>query len=150
MTEDERFKRILDEQSFPYIGMSLEDRDFYLEIIKNCKDICDSENKVNGIGQGQLIEMAFKKNLIQITANGSISMGSEYRSIEAEIYVRNKAILVDMIVTRLGVDVEHKVYKVSDEFRVKDNKLIRKSRYSYKYKGVNEVIENKEMERKIR
>ena len=149
MTE-ERYKQLLDEQYFPYIGMSLEDRNFYLEILKNCKDISDSENKVNGIGQGKLIEMALKKNLIGITASGSITMGSEYRCIEAEIYVRNKAIFVDMIVTRLGVDDEHKIYKVSDEFRVKDDKLIRKSRYGYKNRGVNKIIENQEMERKIR
>ena len=42
MTEQERIQRILDEQNFPYLFMTLEERDFCLNILKNCKDICDS------------------------------------------------------------------------------------------------------------
>jgi len=37
---------ILDEQKFPYEGMNIEERNCYLNIIRNCKDICDSQYKV--------------------------------------------------------------------------------------------------------
>ena len=61
MTNNELLKEILDEQRFPCENMSKEERNYYLNILRNCKDICDSDNKVNGIGKCEILETKLVK-----------------------------------------------------------------------------------------
>lgn len=84
MTNDER---ILDEQLFQYQGMSYEERNFYLnDIIKNCKEISNTVNIVDNNRTCQIVEMRFKKNNDEVYFNGSLSIGSENRSVSGIIY----------------------------------------------------------------
>lgn len=55
MIDNELMDRILDEQDFPYENMTLDERNYYLDIIKNCKDICDTDNKADGISTCEII-----------------------------------------------------------------------------------------------
>jgi len=148
--ENDLKKRILDEQLFPYEGMSLEERNYYLNIIRNCKDICDTENQVNNQSRCEIVEMKFKKDKNIINANGSVHIGNENRCINSDIYIRENSIIVDMEVIRLCVNVLHKQYRVIDEFKLENDILKRRSRYNYKAKGVFENIENEEMKGRLK
>ena len=41
MSNNELLDIILDEQNFPCENMSKDERNYYLNILRNCKDICD-------------------------------------------------------------------------------------------------------------
>ena len=51
-----RKQLILDEQYFPYYNMTLEERNFYLKLLRNCKDICSTEQKVNNQDKCEIVE----------------------------------------------------------------------------------------------
>ena len=149
MTNNELLKEILDEQRFPCENMSKEERNYYLNILKNCKDICDSDNKVNGIGKCEILETKLVKKEEFITFNGIITISSENRSVSGFIFVKEDSIIVDMQVTRY-FDVGHKSYSTLDEFKLDNNKLIRRSQYNYNMDSIIEEIENEEMKGKLK
>ena len=154
MTEQERIQRILDEQNFPYLFMTLEERDFCLNILKNCKDICDSNYKVDGEGKCELLQLSLKKNDNVISANGIMRIGRENRCINADIFLKPNKIIVDSNITRLieneNGNVEAKSYTVLDEFAIENNKLKRRSQYNYDMKSLYDEIENEEMKGKLK
>lgn len=133
---------ILDEQKFPYIYMSLEERNQYLNIIRNCKDICDSENKVNDISKCEIIGMRLIKEDNDIIFNGMLKIGNENRTIEGRIFFDKNRIFVDSLITRVGMETEHKIYTVLDEFKLEDTKIIRRSQYNYNMKSIYDIIDN--------
>ena len=61
MIDQELLDAILDEHKFPCENMSKEERNYYLNILRNCKDICDSNYKVNGIGKCDILQMRLVK-----------------------------------------------------------------------------------------
>ena len=123
---------ILDEQKFPYEGMTLDERNYYLSIITNCKDVSDSKYKVDGESKGQIMNLYFRKTNNQIRINGFLKVGSktcENRCIDGYIFIYNNRILVDTHITRLLSDgcIE---YTVLDEFKIINGLLKRRSFYN--------------------
>lgn len=145
---------ILFEQDFNGIGMSIDEVKFYLRVLSNCKDICDSDNKVNGVSKGKILKLSFKKDGDVIKANGPFVIGKdsiyENRWINADIYINEKSIIVDMLVTRICVEGNNKVYRVLDQFEIKDNKLNRRSQYNYDMQSIYTDIEDEEMKGRLR
>lgn len=137
MTNDELVARILDEQNFPYIGMTLEQRNYYLNIVRNCKDITDTIHKVGNESKCQILQLSFKKETDSIYINGILTIEdknlniSENRCIDGYILPYKNSIVVDMHITRLCVSSIHKEYRTLDEFKLEKNILKRKSNYNY-------------------
>lgn len=131
MIDKDLCKKILDEQDFPYMGMTLEERNYYLNIIKNCKDIADTIHKVGNKSQCRILKLSLKKKENEISFNGFATIEHENRCIDGYLFLEKDSILVDMHITRLCVDDIHKEYTVLDEFKLVDDILKRKSRYNY-------------------
>lgn len=141
-----RYEVLLDEQRFPYENMTLEERNCYLNIIRNCKDICDSENKVDGVNNCKLVELHLKKKLNKVSFNGSLMIGTgkqrENRCIEGELFLQNKnIIIVDYKIIRLNTNDEHKEYRVLDEFKIQKDIVKRRSQYNYNMISLYDEIE---------
>lgn len=152
---DEKTKKeIFQENYFPYQFMNVDERDFCLKILSNCKDISDSNYKVNGTSKCDIVEMRFKKENNIIHANGSLTIGDkdnqENRCVDADIFITKDNIIVDMLVTRLMVKDENKEYRVLDEFKLEDDVLKRRSFYTYDMKSIYDSIENDEMKGRLR
>lgn len=140
-----RYEAILDEERFPYKNMSLEERNFYLNIIRKCKDICDTENKVGNKSTCEIVELRLKKENNAVGFNGFLSIDNENRCIEGELFLQDKnTIMVDYKITRLSTTDEHKEYRVYDMFKLQNDVLKRSSVYNYDYKKTyEEVVEGK-------
>lgn len=141
-----RYEAILDEQWFPYENMTLEERNRYLNIIKNCKDICDTDNMVGGVKTCELVELHLKKNLNTVSFNGSLIIGTdkqrENRCIEGELFLKNRnTIIVDYKIIRLNTNDEHKEYRVLDEFKIEKDIVKRRSQYNYDMISLYDEIE---------
>lgn len=141
---------VLDEQRFPYEGMSREERNHYLNIIKNCKDISDSENKVDNKSKCEIVQLCFRRKDSIVNVNGSLSIGSENRCIDADIFFFKDSIVVNMLITRLRVQVEPKEYRVLDEFKLDNDILKRRSQYNYNMTSIFDNIENEEMKGRLK
>ena len=142
-----KYKKI---QLNPSRNMSLDERDFCLEILNNCKDISDSNQKVDGIGKCEILAMSLEKLNGVIKASGLLSISGENRSIEADIFIEDNRIIVDMLVTRLLASDKHIKYRVLDEFKVENGILKRRSQYNYDMENIYDNIENELMKGKIR
>ena len=149
MTDKELLDKILDEQKFPCENMSKDERNYYLNILRNCKDICDSEHKINNVSKCELLQVKLVKKEEFITFNGIMTISGESRSMSGFIFVKEDSIIVDMQVTRY-FDERHKSYSTLDEFKLNDNKLIRRSQYNYNMDSIIEEIENEEMKGKLK
>ncbi len=145
---------LIDEQKFPYMNMTLEERNYYLNILRNCKDICDSDNKIDNQGKCELLRLMLKKENDIVRVEGFLTIGSnlkhENRCISADMYLSKDNIIVDMNIIRLSDSCEHKVYTVLDEFTLKDNVLKRRSQYNYDMKSLYNDIENEDMKGRLR
>ena len=145
---------ILDEQDFPYENMTLDERNYYLDIIKNCKDICDTDNKVDGVSTCEIIRARLKKRLNKVNVDGIMHIGKENRCINADIYLNPDRIIVDSNITRLIEDENGKanatIYTVLDEFTIENGKLQRRSQYNYDMKSLYDEIENDEMKGRLK
>lgn len=137
---------ILDEQRFPYEKMSLEEKKYYLELLRNCKDISDSEHKVGNISKCEIVEMRLKKHNKEILINGSLTIGNdnirENRCVDGYIFKEKGAIFVDMHVIRLCTTSPNREYTVLDEFKIDSGKLKRTSHYNYNMKGIVSDLED--------
>jgi len=147
MTDNELL--VLEEQRFPCENMSREEKNYYLNILRNCKDICDSDNKVNNIGKCEILQTKLVKKEEFITFNGMMTILGESRSMSGFIFTKEDSIIVDMQVTRY-FDDGHKSYSTLDEFKLENNKLIRRSQYNYNMISVIDEIENEEMKGKLK
>ena len=135
------------EMKFPCINMSTEERDFCLRILNNCKEITDSEKKVNGVGKGTILHAHFRKDGNVIKANGPFYVDTENRWLSAEIYITEKDITVDMLVE---VILTREQYRVVDVFTIKKGELNRESTYDYDFKSRNKKILDNEMKGRLR
>lgn len=146
-----RKQLILDEQYFPYYNMTLEERNFYLKLLRNCKDICSTEQKVNNQDKCEIVEMSLRKNdENDIYAQGSLIINGEVRCIDADIFKDDKKIFVDMHVTRLCNESSKKEYRVLDIFEIQSNKLKRTSEYNYDMKNNIDELCDEEIKEKLR
>ncbi len=146
-----RKQLILDEQYFPYYNMTLEERNFYLKLLRNCKDICSTEQKVNNQDKCEIVEMSLRKNdENDIYAQGSLIINGEVRCIDADIFKDDKKIFVDMHVTRLCNEFSKKEYRVLDIFEIQSNKLKRTSEYNYDMKKNTNELNDKEIKERLK
>ena len=146
-------QEILNEKYYRFQDIDVNDRKYYLDIIKNCKDICDTEQEVDGCRTCQIVEMLFKKIGNRVVVNGSLTVGEkikENRTIEADMYLDNGKVIVDMLITRLCTLDNIKKYRVLDEFSIIDNKLQRRSQYNYDMKSIYTNIDNNEMKGRLK
>jgi len=151
LTQNE--KEVIFEKNFSNIGITKEERDCYLNLIRNCKDIVDSEHKVDGEGNCEIIQMNFEKKNGEITLNGALSIGSktkEKRCIDGIILLGNNSILVDMHIVRICVDTLFNEYFVVDEFKLLNGNLIRESYYDYDMKKTSSTINDQEIKGKLK
>ena len=88
-----RYEVLLDEQRFPYENMTLEERNCYLNIIRNCKDICDSENKVDGVNNCKLVELHLKKKLNKVSFNVSLINKEKIGVLKESYFYKIKILL---------------------------------------------------------
>lgn len=149
----EEQKEILFEEKFPAIGLSKEERDTYLNIIRNCKEILDSEHKIDGEGNCEIIQLYLEKINDTIRFNGDLSIGSkthEVRCIDGYIYTEKGSILVDIHIVRVCVDTLFSEYSTVDEFKIVNNRLVRESYYNYDMKKTRIKINDEGIERKIK
>ena len=148
------FDTILDEQRFPYEGMNIEQRNYYLNIIRNCKDIKDSEHKIDGESVCQILELSFKKKDSHVAINGLLSIGTdnvrENRCIEGLIFMESNNVIVDYHITRLCVGSVPTEYTVLDEFKLCDGKLMRNSFYNYDMKKIETEIDDEIMKGRLK
>ena len=145
---NKKLEILLDEQKFPCFDMTKEERDLYLNIIHHCKDICDTENKVGIYSKCKIHQMVLRRNGGAVMFNGIVSVGkddnSENRTIQGELYVDENMILVYMNVERYN-DIEQRVYSVSDEFKLENDVLKRKTRYDYLNEYIIEEVKSEKM-----
>ena len=141
---------ILDEQRFPYILMDKNERDYCLNIIRSCKDICDTDNKVNNINKCEIVEMHFRKDDNIVSFSGSLSIGSEFRTIEGYLYLEKDKILVDYKITRLCSETDKKEYTVLDEFKLENDTLKRRSQYNYDMKSLYTEVNDETVKGRLR
>lgn len=145
-----KIDEILDEQRFPCIGMSKDERNYCLNIIRNCKDLCDTANKVDGINKCEIVEMHFRKENNVVSFSGSLSIGSESRSIEGYFYLEKDRVIVDSKVTRLCIDADRKEYTVLDEFKLENDILKRRSQYNYNMKSLYTEINDETVKGRLK
>lgn len=140
---------VLEEQKFPYFNMSREERNCYLNILRHCKDICNTENKVGNISRCEILKLTLNKENNVIFFEGFLTIGpkdkQESRCINGELYVDNNSVMVYMSVTRIGALSEPSEYRVSDEFKIKNDVLKRKSLYSYRRKSKIDEVNDETM-----
>jgi len=148
------YNALTDEKIFPYEKMTIQERDFYLDILKNCKDISDSDIKSGDESKCDLIYMHLVKYDDYVHANGCLSIGKipykENRCMDAKLYFKGNKIIVKMDITRLCVYDDKKEYSVIDEFVVENNKIKRVSKYNYKRGLVSDTIENQKMKGRLK
>ena len=154
MEKSKLLEIIKDEKKFPYENMSLEERNYYLNIIRNCKDVCDTDNKVDNISKCEIIKLNLKKDGNVVRVDGYLKIGSdkisENRLIVADIYLEENSIIVDMHIDRLCFKGDHKSYTVFEKFILEKEMLKRISKYNYNVEPVSNNIENEEMKGKLR
>lgn len=141
---------ILDEQYFSYFNMTLKERDFYLNLLNNCKDICDTDQIVNGSNKCEIVQMSLKKEKGFVYARGSAILNKEVRYINADIFEEDGKIFVDMFVERLNNFSNKRQYRILDVFKINNGKLQRVSEYNYDMQLSLSVIDNEEIKEKLR
>ncbi len=145
------YNTLIDEKKFPYMGMSMDERNYYLNILRNCKELCDSRYCVSNQKKCEIIEMSLKRQGNHIKANGSLTIGSkiehENRSICADIFIEKDRIIVDMLITRINKNIE---YRILDEFKIKDDVLKRRSQYNFDMLNTYSSIDNEEMKGRLK
>lgn len=149
MIDQKLLDAILDEHKFPCENMSKEERNYYLNILRNCKDICDSNYKVNGIGKCDILQMRLVKCGNSILVEGLTTILTEKRDINGLISISDDSITVEMQIMRF-LEEGHEVYSTIDEFSIQNGKLLRKSEYDYDSNNIVEEINNEEMKGKLK
>ena len=115
--------------------MTKEEKNIYLYLIQNCKEITDSIISVDGFRNFNILSMHLYKNGDEIHTNGYGSIGiddnHENRYIYVNIRLKKQEIIVEMDVERLCVEDELKKYKIVDTFYIENGNLKRISEYSF-------------------
>ena len=139
----------IDEQFYIRQNMLEEEFYHYLNLFENCKDICDSNYKVNGNGKCEILE--FRLNKVEpgiITLHSIVYIGKENRVVNGYIFERGNKTVIDIYDERLLVNKD-KTYRTVDIFKQKDNNLIRISSYNGEKETVEEIKKAERKERLI-
>ena len=101
---------------FRYQNLSKEEGDFYLDVLRRCKEVSDSEYG-NG-GAFDIVEMLIAQDEQGVIFNGSMSNGTENRFIHGSIANKLVKTYVDLNVERL-CDVPEREFNVLEVFNFK-------------------------------
>lgn len=123
---------ILKEQYFPHLFLSVEERDFILDLIVNCKDISDSETGFSR--KGNLVQLSMKKEDDLIEYNGLLSYKTENRCISGYVIMNKKKIYLYNHIERLCVKDKNKEYDTCDIFIKSNEGYNIESTYSFNNK----------------
>lgn len=124
---------IILEQYFPYKNMTIEERNFFINLFINSKDVSDSEVRINKNSDKSYkvnyLGLNKEKNIIRFEA--IVSNSSENRMISGFFKgFGNKMTLVSSVYRCSDVlDDDDKDYKIIEDFVFEDDKVFRKSRY---------------------
>ena len=130
MTRDDR---ILYETYFGYQGLSDEEGDYYIDIIRHTKEVTDSEVNVGSPDSTayDLVMMSLKKlETGEVGFNGAISNGNENKCLEGVIKKIGDRVFVTSELISLHPSIEEKKpYDVTDYFTFKGKQVLRKTSY---------------------
>ena len=136
-------ENIIFEQYFQYKNLTPEEGDYYLDILRHIKDICDSDIRVSSEGSS-IFDIVFmsiiKESNGRVTFNGAVSNGEENKCIDGLIEkIKNKTyVMTEVYRLHPSLEDEEKMYSTVDYFSFSPNSVKRKSYYSNN--GKSEVI----------
>lgn len=137
---EERVNIIFEHNRIASENMTEEERNIYIKVLENCKDICDTENKIGNVGKGEIIKGRLRKEDDKVYFSAFVTYYDleseirENRCVDGIIYLDNDRLLVDMHVERLCIKDEHKTYMVLDKFYLENDRTVRESSYNYEVK----------------
>lgn len=111
---------------FRYQNLSKEEGDFYLDVLRRCKEVSDSEYGPNG--SYDIVEMLIARDEQGVIFNGSMSNGTENRFIHGSIANKLVKTYVDLNVERL-CDVPEREFNVLEVFNFKHSEVKRDTYY---------------------
>lgn len=126
--------RILSELRFSYQGLSDEEGDFYIDILRHTKEVMDSEVNIkeSKTTAYDLVTMSLKKlKSGEVSFNGAITNETENKWIDGVIKRIGNKVYVNSNITPLHESIENKgPYEVLDYFNFKmSNAIVRKTTY---------------------
>lgn len=126
--------RVLFELRFSYQGLSDEEGDYYIDILRHTKEVMDSEVNIKGSDctTYDLVTVSLKKlDTGEVSFNGAITNDIENKWIDGVIKTIGNKVYVDSNITQLHESVEVKEpYSVVDYFNFKrSDVVIRKTTY---------------------
>lgn len=128
-----REDRILYEIYFGYQGLSDEEGDYYIDIIRHTKEVTDSEFNIGNpeTTAYDIITMSLKKlENGEVGFNGAISNGNENKCLEGVIKKIGNRVFVTSELLSLHPSIENrKPYDVTDYFTFKGSQVLRKTSY---------------------
>lgn len=122
------------EQYFKYKFLTVDEGDYFLDILRHTKDITDSDIVISNDSDNifDIVFMTLSKEVNgKVSFNGAISNGNENKYIDGLIEKKNNKVYVISDVYRLheNVNDEDKRYSVVDYFSFTSNKVNRRSEY---------------------
>lgn len=118
---------LLFELYFRYKNLTKEEGDFYLDVLRKCKEVVDSDHGFNT--KYDIVEMSLSKlDDESVLFNGSMTNGSENRFISGNIVNRRNKTYVTMNIERL-CDEENRYYSSLDVFTFKHSEVRRDTYY---------------------
>ena len=128
-----REDRILYEIYFGYKGLSEEEGDYYIDIIRHTKEVTDSEVNVGNPSTTayDLVVMNLKKlETGEVGFNGAISNGTENKCLEGVIKKIGDRVYVTSSLVSLHPSIEERnPYDVTYYFTFKGSQVLRKTSY---------------------
>lgn len=126
--------RILYELRFGYQGLSDEEGDFYIDLIRHIKEVTDSEVNIDGSKSTtyDLVTMSLRRlENGEVSFNGAIANEYENKWIEGIIKRNGNRAYVDSNITQLHESIkDKKPYNSFDYFNFKrSNAVVRKTTY---------------------
>ena len=127
--------RVLYELRFSYQGLSDEEGDFYIDLIRHIKEVTDSEVNIDGSKSTtyDLVTMSLRRlENGEVSFNGAIANEYENKWIEGIIKRNGNKAYVDSNITQLHESIkDKKPYNSFDYFNFKrSNAVVRQTSYS--------------------
>lgn len=125
---------IIFEQYFPYRNLTIDERNFIINLIINSKEVDDSEISINNKYSSRygLDYLSLIKDKIGVRFEGIISNENETRMINGYLTKLFNKYTIYMNVYRCSdvLEDEDKEYSVIDEYVFKNSRVVRKTRYT--------------------
>ena len=134
------YNQILSEQLYPYSNLTLEERNFYLNLLLHTKEISDSQNNVSDnsktnydieyLNLSCFLKNKNKENAL-IDFEGTITNRDENRIIRGTIFKHKHKYTVNTSFYRTSgyIDEDECDFKVIDEFDLTKGKVTRQAIY---------------------